>query len=284
MAEKCCLLVCGGGNGAHVLAGLGALDPNTETRVLTMFGDEAARWSKTMETHDFTVHFKFHGKEADAVKCKPDVVSKDPAIAKGCNLIVLVVPAFGHASYLQAIKPYVAPGTTIIGMPGQAGFEFDVRGILGDVARDCTLGNFESLPWACRIAEYGKEVEVLGTKARLSGAIERGRVPSTLSDPGAILQRILGEHPVLHISGHILGMTLMAVNAYVHPAILYGRWHNYNGEELAEAPLFYQVTFAPTFDVLSSSLCKFLKLILQGLLLSHKSKCICSDKCILSDE
>ena len=32
----------------------------------------------------------------------------------------------------------------------------------------------------------------------------------------------------------------MAVNAYVHPAILYGHWHNYNGGEVAEAPLFYQ--------------------------------------------
>ena len=240
MSDKCCLLVCGGGNGAHVISGLAAADANTEVRVLTMFGDEAARWTKTMETNDFIVRVKLHAKVLRELKCKPDIVSKEPAVAKGCNLIILVVPAFGHAAYLQAIKPYVAPGTTIIGLPGQAGFEFDVRGILGDVAKDCTLVNFESLPWACRIAEYGKEVEILGTKAQLSGALERGQVPSSLSDPVATLQRILGENPVLRVSGHILGMTLMAVNAYVHPAILYGRFHNYNGEELAEAPLFYQ--------------------------------------------
>ena len=65
------------------------------------------------------------------MKNKPSIVpSKDPAIAKGCNMIVLVVPAFGHVQYLEALKPYVTPGTTIIGLPGQAGFEFDVRGIV----------------------------------------------------------------------------------------------------------------------------------------------------------
>ena len=77
MSDKCCLLVCGGGNGAHVLAGLGAADPNTEVRVLTLFRDEAERWTKSMETNDFTVHFKIHGKELSALKNKPDVVSQN---------------------------------------------------------------------------------------------------------------------------------------------------------------------------------------------------------------
>ncbi len=250
MSDKCVLLVCGGGNGAHVIAGLAAADKNTEVRVLTIFGDEAERWSKSMETNDFTVHFKIHGKEKDALKCKPDKVSKDPSVAKGCNLIVMVVPAFGHAGYLEAIKPYVTPGATIVGLPGQAGFEFDVRGILGDLAKDCTVGNFESLPWACRIAEYGKSVEVLGTKACLAGALEVGKTPPTIKDPMKILQRIIGENPKLNVSGHILGMTLNVHG--VHPAVLYGRWHNYKGEELKEAPLFYQGMDQFAADIMTS--------------------------------
>ena len=218
--EKCCLLVCGGGNGAHVMAGLAAVDPNTEVRVLTMFGDEAERWTKTMETNDFVVRLKKQGQECEPLKGKPNAISKDPSVAKGCNLIVLVVPAFGHAQYLEALKPYIVKGTTIVGLPGQAGFEFDARGKLGDLAKDCTLGSFESLPWACRIVDYGKEVEVLGTKAGLAGAFSPGKAASTLKDPVAVLQRILGDAPALRVSGHILGMTLMATNAYLHPGYI----------------------------------------------------------------
>lgn len=240
MTDKCCMLVCGGGNGAHVICGLGAADPNTETRVLTLFSDEAERWTNTMKSNDFTVRMKKQGQEVTPVKGKPTVVSKDPSIAKGCNIIAMVVPAFGHVQYLEALKPHIAKGTTIIGLPGQAGFEFDVRGILGDLAKDCTLGNFESLPWACRIVDYGKEVEVLGTKGSLAGAISPGKTPPTLKDPVAILQRVVGEAPVLKVSGHILGMTLMATNAYLHPGILYGKWSDYKSGEVAEAPLFYE--------------------------------------------
>ena len=150
------LLICGGGNGAHVLAGLAATGPDTEVRVLTLFQDEAERWTNSMKKGHFTVTFNQHGKEVRRLTNKPDIVSKDPKVAEGCELIVLVVPAFGHAEYLKAIKPYVTPGATIVGLPGRAGFEFDVWGILGDKAKDCTLMSFYSLPWACRIQEYGR--------------------------------------------------------------------------------------------------------------------------------
>jgi hypothetical protein len=246
------VLVCGGGNGAHVIAGLAAADPQTEVRVLTMFGDEAERWNNTLKTNDFTVRRKKHGEELAPVICKPDLVSKDPSCAKGCNLIILVVPAFAHNEYLTALKPYIGKGSTIIGLPGRAGFDFETRGILGPLAKDCTLVNFESLPWACRITEYGKEVDVLGTKECLSGAMEVGKTPPAVKEPVRILQRIVGDNPVLKVHGHILGMTLMAMNAYIHPSILYGRWHTYNGEELNEAPLFYQGIDQFAADTMSS--------------------------------
>ena len=233
------LLICGGGNGAHVLAGLAAADPDTEVRVLTMFQDEAERWTNSMKDHQFTVTFHHHSEEVRRLTGKPDLVSKDPKVAEGCQLIVLVVPAFSHGQYLKAIKPYIMAGATIVGLPGQAGFEFDVWGILGDKAKDCNLMNFESLPWACRIKEYGVEVQALGTKGELAGALQHGGVKS-LIDPIQSLQNILGEHPVLHVKGHILGMTLMGVNAYGHSAILYGKWKDYQKETFETAPLFYQ--------------------------------------------
>jgi hypothetical protein len=233
------VLVCGGGNGAHVLAGVAASHKNCDARVLTLFSDEAARWTKTMGEHGFTVAFYEQGQIVRRITNKPELVTNDPSAAEGCDMIILVVPAFGHAQYIKAIEPYVKPGTTIIGLPGQAGFEFDVRGGLGEKAKSCNLVSFDSLPWACRIKEYGKEVHVLGTKQSLRGATFIGDSPS-LNDPVAVLQGMIGERPQLLTSGNILGMTLMAVNAYIHTAILYARWHDWDGKPMAEAPLFYQ--------------------------------------------
>ena len=69
-------LVCGGGNGAHVLAGLGASHPDTEVRVLTLFADEAERWTQAMEGHDFSIICHSPGVDPATVTGKPAIVSK----------------------------------------------------------------------------------------------------------------------------------------------------------------------------------------------------------------
>ena len=48
-------LICGGGNGAHVMAGIAATQPNMEARVLTLYADEAEQWTKNMEPEGLTV-------------------------------------------------------------------------------------------------------------------------------------------------------------------------------------------------------------------------------------
>ena len=47
--------VCGGGNGAHCMAGLSASRLETETRVLTLFQDESERWAKEMKHGGFFI-------------------------------------------------------------------------------------------------------------------------------------------------------------------------------------------------------------------------------------
>ena len=49
-------LICGGGNGAHVLGGIAASQPNTEARVMTLYADEAERWNNSMKNNDFKVN------------------------------------------------------------------------------------------------------------------------------------------------------------------------------------------------------------------------------------
>ena len=169
----------------------------------------------------------------------PPQVTKDPAkAAPGVDIIIFTVPAFAHQGYLDALKPFVKPGMVIVGLPGQAGFEFAVRGSWGDLAKQCTLMSFESLPWAARIKEFGRCAEVLGTKGTLMGAVQMGN-PAPSMDPTKMLQSVLGPLPVLTTTGHLLGITLMGTNGYLHPSIMFGQWHAWDGNGLADAPLFY---------------------------------------------
>jgi hypothetical protein len=82
-------------------------------------------------------------------------------------------------------------------------------------------------------------VEVLGTKEALQGAVMLGTTKPA-RDPVQMLQTCLGPKPVLQGYGHIIGMTLMSVNACIHPSTMYGRWHDWDGEPVDTPPVFYK--------------------------------------------
>jgi hypothetical protein len=230
------LLICGGGNGAHVLAGLASSVPDVEARVLTLFADEAERWTKAMAEGGFAIKIHEHGKLVRTLTSKPALVTKDTAkAAEGVDVIIITVPAFAHAGYLEALKDHVREGVVLAGLPGQAGFEFAVRGTMGPVAQKLTVVSFETLPWACRITKFGQEAEVLGFKEKILGSVS----PGAKTDPREILQKVMTPKPVLFLQGHIIGMTFMGVNAYIHPCIMYGEWKNWDGKPLEKKPLFY---------------------------------------------
>ena len=167
------LLICGSGNGAHAFAGIASSLKGTEVRVLSLYKDEAERWSAAMQKNDLEVTLHRTGKEPTTIKSKPALVTKNPEDAmRDVDILVFVLPAFAHQVFLDTLKPYIKPGTIIVGLPGEPGFDFQVRYVLGDVARKCHIMNFESLPWACRITQYGLKCEVLGTKETLQGALK----------------------------------------------------------------------------------------------------------------
>ena len=55
MSEKLTVCVCGGGNGAHAMVGLTAAHGQMEARVLTLFQDEAERWTNLLKEGDFKI-------------------------------------------------------------------------------------------------------------------------------------------------------------------------------------------------------------------------------------
>ena len=65
-----------------------------------------------------------------------------------------------------------------------------------------------------------------------------GDVPPK-KDPVVTLQNLLGPLPQLKVSGHLLGVQLMSVNAYLHTSITYGQWEGWDGKTVDQPPLFY---------------------------------------------
>src|SRR5262249_35446643 len=106
--------------------------------------------------------------------------------------------------------------------------------------KNCVIMNFDSLPWICRVLEFGKSVKICGTKNKLVGAIQGDLASTRIADPVACMQRLLGTAPTLVVSGHLLGITLRSLNAYSHPPIMYARWKDWDGKALERPPLFYQ--------------------------------------------
>ena len=177
MTDNIKLLICGSGNGAHAFAVIASSHGGTEVRVLSLYQDEAERWSKIMQTADLEITCHRRDQEPSIIRSKPALITKNPEEAvRGVDIITLVLPAFAHRVFLEALKPYIEPGVIIVGLPGASGLEFQVRGILGEKANMCTVMNFESLPWACRLGEFGRKCDVLGTKDSMVGAMQVSRI------------------------------------------------------------------------------------------------------------
>ncbi|WAR23104.1 OCDH-like protein [Mya arenaria] len=181
------ILVCGGGNGAHTLAATAAAMTNVEVNVMTLYSDEAQRWRNILGRDSIVVEVFYNDGSTGKLEGKPRMITKDPAKSmEGVDAIFFVVPAFAHQQYFEAITKYIKPNTIVIGMPGQAGFEFQALKHLKDAAKLCGVISLESLPWACRILEFGRRVQVLGFKDVLGASVIPGKGNEQISDDSSL--------------------------------------------------------------------------------------------------
>ena len=168
------LVICGSGNGAHAFAGIASSLNGTDVRVLTLSRERAARWNAALQKRNLEITLHRKGKEQTRiVSSKTVLVTNKPNKAmENVDLLVLVQRAADHGGYLEVLKPYITPGTIVVGLPGCPGFEFEVRHVLSDQVGLCTIMNFESLPWACRTTECGSKCTVLSTNETLHGCLK----------------------------------------------------------------------------------------------------------------
>lgn len=252
MSGKKRILVCGGGNGAHCLAALASANDRLEVHVLTLFADEAERWSNSLVEDHLKISITYNDGTEEDKQTKPLLITKDPESAmEGISVIFFTVPAFAHGQYLTELKPFIKDNDLLVGLPGQAGFEFQCRSILGDKTKNCVLVSFESLPWACRILEFGKHVQILGFKETLGGSELVGSNTKIDYVSVDVIQSVLGEKPEIKLVPNYIAVTLMA-KSIIHPPILYGKWREFDGNTLKERPLFYQGVDDEQADLLSS--------------------------------
>jgi len=233
------VLLCGGGNAIHVLTAYAGSLPDCEVCILSLFPGEADRLRSSLGEKGV----KCVNDLGPDVYGMPTMVSDDPAkVAVGADVVILAIPSFTHEMYLRALKDYLKPGVTLGAMPGEGGFDLCARHILGDevVTHQVNLFALETLPWACRIVDYGKSVEVLGTKKEIDVVItpRQGR---SVEDVLELLQKIVGRLPKLVPACNFLAVTLMNINSVWHPTISYSFYKSHDYTKPFDAPpLFYQ--------------------------------------------
>ena len=232
------VLLCGGGNAIHVLTSYVGSKPDCEVSVLTLYPGEADRFRAACPDEGVQCQNDL----GPDVYGKPKVITDDPSkLDNDIDVVIMALPALFHQAYLEALKPYLRRGVVIGAMPGQSGFDLCARHILGDdFVSASNLFSLETLPWACRILEYGKVVEVLGTKKEIDLVITKRRGETSVEPVRQLLQKLMGELPVLKPAANFLAVTLQSINSVWHPTISYAYYHDKDvTKPMDDPPLFY---------------------------------------------
>jgi hypothetical protein len=227
------ITVCGGGNGAQTLVPIAAHNLGCPVDVYAPFADEAERLRAGVAAHD---GIEITG--AVQGKAQPRQVSADPAeVIPGSDVVVLVLPAFAHESTLRQIVPFLDEGALVGAMPARGGFGYCAAQILAERGRDDVgLFGLQTLPWACRIREYGQVVHVLGVKNVVDIAT---RPAAKVEQIASFLEQMLGLS--IGTAANMLALTLANTGQLIHPGIMYGLFADWDGTPFGAdgVPLFY---------------------------------------------
>lgn len=233
------LTICGGGNAAHVLIGLAA-QADWDVTVYAPLADEAERLRAGAE---ITVRQRDKTSTGQARR-----ISADPAeVIPGADLILLALPAFAHQTMLRAMADFLEPGVMIGALPARGGFDWAAHSILA--GRNLPLFGLQTLPWACRIATYGRAVEILGVKDVVNLAARPPTLAPRLAKELATLFSVSLE-PV----SSFLTLTLANTGQLIHPGIMYGLCRGCETTNFTKdnIPLFYQGLDPPTAALLQA--------------------------------
>jgi hypothetical protein len=236
------ITVCGGGNAAHTATGLLSAREEYRVNVFISFEHEADQWRVGIAAQGGMQVNRM----GESILGSPDEISTDAAeVIPGSQLVLLALPAFAHESILKQIAPYIDEGALVGALAARGCFDLCVMDVLGNKAETITQFGLQTLPWACRIKEYGREVDILGTKAKVEFAT---CPPNQAVELASFLSSQLAID--LEPMESFLSLTLAGTGQIIHPGVMYGLFHDWDEKTFAEAPLFYQGIDADTADIL----------------------------------
>ncbi len=226
------ITVCGGGNGAQALMPIAAHNLGCPVDMYAPLGDEAQRLRAGVEAHG-----GLEAKGAVQARARPHRISADPAeVIPGSEVVALVLPAFAHEATLRQIAPYLERDAWVGAIPARGGFDYCAAPILQEEGRqDVAIFGLQTLPWACRIEEYGRQVHVLGVKKAVAAA---SRPAALVGQIAPLMEQMMGLS--IGAAGSLLALTLANTGQLIHPGIMFGLFARWDGTPLDQAPLFYQ--------------------------------------------
>lgn len=119
--------ICGGGNAAHVAAGMYS-HKGAEVNMFLSDPKEAQLWQQHLKD-GIEVHRRYEG---DTYTGSVTAASSNPAeVIPQADFILIIVPAFAHRPILTAIGPHLKPGAMILTMPAPGNFDMLARQVLG---------------------------------------------------------------------------------------------------------------------------------------------------------
>jgi NAD/NADP octopine/nopaline dehydrogenase, alpha-helical domain len=233
--RKAVLAICGGGNAAHTLAVVCSQNFDGDVVWLTGSAEKAERLRQGVFSEDGL-------RATGAVAARADRVtrvSSDPAeVIPDADVVIIAVPAFGHAPILSRISPHLKESALVGAIPARSGFEFDATRLVSGLQPDGRRAIFglQTLPWSTRVQQPAKSVHVGVCKAQVLMAT----LPSNAAPDVALrLSDLLGIAVVATPS--FLAMTLGNPGQVIHPGIMYGWFAGWSGATYGgeEIPLFY---------------------------------------------
>ena len=224
--------IVGGGNAAQTMA---ALFPHMgiECDLYAPFADEAQKLIEAIEEQGFIeARFAPHNSPSGVVRGRPSKISAEAKeVIPDADIILLPLPAFVYENLFGQIGPYLKKGALVGVTPGQGGVEWAARRFLGDA--DYTLFSIMPMPFNCRVAEFGKLVEVQTFKTHYRVGVMPAHKEAEVA---GIVTALFGE---TEGCGHTLASGLYPINAVIHPARLYSLCKDWEpGQPLAENQRF----------------------------------------------
>ena len=219
------IAICGGGNVAHVMAGLLSQREGLEIRVLTR---KPELWDKSIRVLD---------DQDQSTIGRPHLISNQASeTIPGADLVILALPAYARAAVLSTIAAHLTGNVWVGSFPGSGGFNWLAQKALQGASANIAIFGAQRVPYISRIIHYGREV--FGS-AKKEGIAIAAIPQSRSSEIASILEDVL-QMPV-NCLNNFLEITLATSNPILHPPRMYTLFHDYEaGNFWQESILFYE--------------------------------------------